>query len=244
MNALLVRVGADQSEGGGHFNGPVNSRTMAFAYVPIPETEVIREEMAKPYALVAPALLPFGIALPGRLSGANMHLDPDFDHLTYGDRRQRAFQIQAHLGPGDLIVFYAGLRDIHPSPRLVYAIIGLYVIDAIVPALAVPSLRWHENAHTRRILTAGATDVIVRAKPDVSGRLKKYLPIGSFRPPSDRPEKRPSYRVKPSLLAMWGGLGNRDGYLQRSGRLPPFLAADVFYEWFLNQKPTLVATNN
>jgi hypothetical protein len=233
MNALLVRVGADQSEGGGHFNGPVNSRTMDFAYVPIPETKVIREGMAKSYTLVAPALLPFGTSLPSRLAGASMHLDPDFE-----------LQIQAHVGPGDLIVFYAGLRDIHPSPRLVYAIIGIYVIDTIIPALAAPSIRWQENAHTRRVLAEGANDVVVRAKPGVSGRLKKCLPIGSFRSPYDRPEKRPSYRVEPNLLTTWGGLGNRDGYLQRSGRLPPFLAASTFYEWFLHQKPTLISANN
>ncbi len=82
MNALLVRVGADQSEGGGYFNGPVDSRTRQFAYVPIPETGDIQTGMLKPYSLVTPVLQPFGFTLPCNLAGANMHLDPDFGHLT------------------------------------------------------------------------------------------------------------------------------------------------------------------
>ena len=41
MKGLLVRVGADQSEGGGRWNGLVNSRTGEFVYVPIPETGTI-----------------------------------------------------------------------------------------------------------------------------------------------------------------------------------------------------------
>src|SRR5439155_17199958 len=34
VRALLVRVGADQSEGGGWWNAPVNSVTREFAYAP------------------------------------------------------------------------------------------------------------------------------------------------------------------------------------------------------------------
>ena len=111
MNALLVRVGADQSEGGGYFNGPVDSRMRKFAYVPIPETAVIQAGMTTPYSLVAPSLHPFGVSLADQLVARPMHLDPDFRHLTYGDQGQRASQIQTKLTNGDLIVFYAGLRD-------------------------------------------------------------------------------------------------------------------------------------
>jgi hypothetical protein len=42
MKALLVRVGADQTEGGGCWNGPVNSVMRKFVYVPIPESKSIR----------------------------------------------------------------------------------------------------------------------------------------------------------------------------------------------------------
>ena len=244
VDALLLRVGADQSEGAGFFNGPVNSRTREFAYVPIPETAAIQTGMATPYSLVVPPLQRSGVTLTSQFTVATMHLDPDFRHLTYGDQGQRASQIQTKLTHGDLIVFYAGLRDVHSSPRLVYALIGLYVIDAILPASSVPSSRWHENVHTRRVLPSGASDIVIRAQSGVSGRLERCLPIGSFRVPSAQPNKRPSYRVEPTLLATWGGLSIADGFLQRSARLPRFLDAAKFYGWFLNQKPTFIKANN
>ena len=152
MNGLLVRVGADQSEGGGYFNGPVNSRTGEFAYVPIPETADVQPGMSKSYSLLAPSLKPFQVLLPGTLAEGIMHLDPDFGQLTYGDQGQRARQIQDKLTMGDLIVFYAALRDIQPSTRLVYAIIGLYVIEAVLSATSVPTMRWDDE-----ILIGGRT---------------------------------------------------------------------------------------
>ncbi len=120
MKALLVRVGADQSEGGGFWNGPVNSQTGVFAYVPIPEMKLTRPNLSKPYAKVAE----FGLSLPSNLTDGHMHLDPDFSHLTYGDQGQRAVQIQSKLGEADLLVFYAGLADTQQNKRLVYALIG------------------------------------------------------------------------------------------------------------------------
>ena len=41
MRGLLVRVAADQSSGGGHWNGPVNSKTGEFVYVAIPESAAV-----------------------------------------------------------------------------------------------------------------------------------------------------------------------------------------------------------
>jgi Nucleotide modification associated domain 3 len=131
MKALLVRVGADQSEGGGFWNGLVDSQTNKFVYVPIPESSLTHPQFDKPYSIITPALEYFNCSLPAHLTEDKMHLDPDFLHLTYGDQGQRAIQISAKLQSNDLLVFYAGLRDIHPRPRLVCALIGLYVIDHI-----------------------------------------------------------------------------------------------------------------
>ncbi len=245
MKALLVRVGADQSKGGGHWNGPVDSKTNAFVYVPIPETSPLHPTMNRPYSLVQPAIQAFGVSLPTWLENQNMHLDPDFDCLTYGDQGQRAVQIKEKLIPGDLLVFYAGLRDIHLQPNLIYAIIGLYVIDEIVSARSIQRIRWDQNAHTRRVLAREACDIVVLAKPGVSGRLTRCLPIGSFRPPLHSPNKRPSYRVRSPLLSTWGDLTVSDGYLQRSARLPEFSDADKFYSWFRNDNDIcLIAKNN
>jgi hypothetical protein len=165
-----------------------------------------------------------------------MHLDPDFDHLTYGDQGERAKQICSKLGPGDLLVFYAGLQSVARAVGLVYALIGLYVIEDITPALSVPITRRHQNAHTRRVLPATASDILVRARKGVSGRLERCIPIGDFR--------SRAYRVWPHLLRTWGGLTVKNGYLQRSARLPEFRNAGKFHDWFTAQKPTLVARNN
>lgn len=236
MKGLLVRIGADQSAGGGRWNGPADSMDGSFAYVAIPESAQQVAALTKPYEALAPVLRSFGLPLPPHLAPRSMHLDPDFEHLTYGDQGERGKQLMSKVGSGDLLVFYAGLRDMRARHGLVYALIGLFVIDEIVRATEVPEARWHENAHTRRVLTADANDVIVRAQPGVSGRLERYLPIGDFR---DR-----AYRVWPDLQETWGGLAVRDGYLQRSARLPVFLDADQFYHWFLAQDIPLLQRNN
>lgn len=247
MKALLVRVGADQGEGGGSFNGPVDSRTGDFAYLPVPEDGGNRPRMNRPYALLTEALARFRWKLPSHLAKRDMHLDPDFEHLTYGDqggKGKRGAQIMGKIGTGDLLVFYAGLRDVHPAPRLVYALIGLYVIESIVLATSVPRSHWTQNAHTRRVLSPRAKDVVVRARPEVSGRLEHCIAIGSYRCPFRQPNKRPCYRVEPGILAAWGGLSIADGFLQRSARLPEFNDARRFYKWFLDHKPRLMAHNN
>ncbi len=188
MNGLLVRVGADQSEGGGCWNAPVNSITREFVYVPIPETYKIHSRLAKLYSALADCVRELGLQLPDHLAKLNMHLDPDFSHLTYGDQGERAKQI-SRLSSGDLLVFYAGLTDTNSNPRLVYAIIGIYVIEEIVIANKIPVGRWDENAHTRRLLNRAANDIVVRAKSKVSGRLATCFPIGEFRNGAENQKK-------------------------------------------------------
>ena len=236
MKGLLVRVAADQSEGGGYWNGPVDPATGQFTYVAIPETQRLHPRLNKPYSGVSVALTSLGSSLPTHLASGNMHLDPDFDHLTYGDQGERAKQIRSKLSPGNLLVFYAGLQSGARAVGLVYALIGLYVIEDVTPALSVPPARRHQNAHTRRVLSAAASDIVVRARKGVSGRLERCIPIGDFR--------SRAYRVFPHLLKTWGGLSVKNGYLQRSARLPEFKNAAKFYDWFTAQKPSLIARNN
>ena len=236
MRGLLVRVAADQSDGGGNWNGPVDSATGEFAYIAIPEGARSHPHLVKPYSLTKSALAKFAWSLPGHLALDNMHLDPDFEYLTYGDQGERAKQIQNKLGSGDVIAFYAGLRDVSGAAPLVYAIIGLFIIDEIVSAITIPVERWPENAHTRRVLAATANDIVVRARPVVSGRLQRCLAIGDYR--------QRAYRVWPDTLALWGGLSVNNGYLQRSARLPEFLDAEKFYSLFLGQNIPVVQRNN
>lgn len=235
MNALLVRVGADRSSGGGSWNGPADASTGAFVYVPIPEGSAVHPGLEKPYSVLTPALATLGVTLPQHLRARYMHLDPDFDHLTYGDRGERGKQLRTNLSSGDMIVFYAGLADTGGKPELVYALIGIFVVASFVRATDVAHDHRDMNAHSRRVLKPDAEDVIVRGRPGVSGRFTHYIPIGEYR---DR-----AYRVRKDILTEWGGISATDGYLQRSARLPRLLDAPRFAVWLEQRKPSLVQSN-
>jgi Nucleotide modification associated domain 3 len=235
MKAFLVRVGADQSSGGGQWNGPVDPRTGQFVYVSIPETKANVPGMARPFALVETALQDFGTSLPAHLVRRKMHLDPDFEHLTYGDRGAKGRQLASSLSGGDLLIFYAGLRDV-ASGALVYALIGLFVIDRIIAAVDWPASKADLNAHTRRILSADADDIIVVARPGVSGRLERCIPVGTYR--------NRAYRIREDLLSAWGNISASDGYIQRSAVFPSLLRPERFLEWWKGQEVRLVGRNN
>ncbi len=232
MNGLLVRVGADSTVAGGEWHGPVDEWDGRFVYVPIPESHPQRAGLETPYSMIVPALQRFGVALPATLAGRNMHLDPDFRFLTYGDHGQRARQLVTTLGRGDLLVFYAALRSIRDVHRLVYALIGMYTVDTVEPIAAIPPVRWSENAHSRRKPEQDQygprTDVIIYGQPASSGQFDRCLPIGEYRDGA--------WRVTRGLLETWDGLSVRDGYLQRSARLPTMHDAKRVLRWLDAQK--------
>jgi hypothetical protein len=233
MQGMLIRVGIDQTFGG--WNAPVDTDTNEFVFVPIPEIpDGQRPKLVHKYEEVAAPLKRYDIDLPPETRRMPMHLDPDFSTLTYGDCGRKAKQV-CKLGSGDVIAFYAGMRSASSGPgKLVHALIGLFIVDEIVNALDVPRSRWHENAHTRR--KRDDDNIIVRAKPGVSGRLTRCIPIGEFR---DR-----AYRVKRDILRAWGGLTVHDGYITRSAQIPRFNDAARFYSWFRKQRVPLVRSNN
>lgn len=240
-----MRVGIDQAFGG--WNAPVDPETYEFVYVPIPDRD-LRSNLATPYSSIDGALAAFtrgrvvddkARTLPRDLEGREMHLDPDFRWLTYGDTNRRGKELAGFTG-GDVVVFYAGLRPCRPgggerAGKLIYAIIGLYRVAEVVRLATVEEARWHENAHTRRI-THNPDDVIVRATPRASGRLRRCLPIGGWRDGA--------YRVFPELLAAWGDLSCKDGFLQRSAVPPTFLDPARFLAWFEAQRPEPLQDNN
>ena len=245
MKAVLVRIAVDHSYG--EWNGPVG-QDCRFVYVPIPEKAgtQFHPDHERPYLDVVPALRQFATdlaphqhlhaTLPADLHDRAMHLDPDFEHLTYGDVGDRRGREIATMSRGDLVVFYAGLRPTYPcEQKLVYALVGLYVVDEVVSVSAVTADRFAENAHTRKI-KRGESDIVVRAQPGVSGRLDRCIPIGEHR---DR-----AYRVRQDVLEQWGGLSVKDGYVQRSAVPPRFLDPAKFYDWFNGQGVSLLRRNN
>ncbi len=117
---------------------------------------------------------------------------------------------------------------------MIYALIGLYVVDRVILAREIPKHDWHRNAHTRRV--CDDTGIVVFGQPYVSGRLEKCLVIGEFR--------GNAYRVRKELLEEWGGLTVNDGWIQRSAVLPQFKDPDKFQKWFGKQGTRLIARNN
>lgn len=246
MRAILVRIGIDQAYGG--WNAPVDPLTNEFVYVPIPEGHAAPQhrELATTYSTVETALRRFGAErggldpastrLPPHLAGAATHLDPDFDQLTYGDNGERRGKAITRFEPGDLIVFYAGLRPVTACEhRLLYALVGLYRVASVSRVSEFPQSRWNENAHLRRV-NAQPSDVVVHAEPETSGRLRRCIPVGEFR--------SGAYRVTRDLLEAWGGLSCKDGFIQRSAVPPRFSDTDRFLSWLERTGFELVATNN
>lgn len=245
MNAILVRVGVDQAYG--QWNAPVDPESGCYVYVPIPERSgtPFKTGLERTYQEVFPALRDFAtqsgldpasdLTVPADLKKLSMHLDPDFDWLTYGDNGDVRGAEMKHLCDGDLLVFYAGLRSVWDKRRLVYGLVGLYVVEEVVLARHIPAERHRENAHTRK-RKIGAPDIVVRGKPGVSGRLKRCIPIGEWR--------NGAYRVTRRLLDEWGGLSVKDGFIQRSVRPPSFLDPQKFFDWFQRQEVGLMEKNN
>jgi hypothetical protein len=166
-----------------------------------------------------------------------MHLDPDFECLTYGDTSPAKSNALAQLKDGDLLVFYGGLKPIyHPCDQpLIYALMGMFVVQNVVSAASVAPAHWYENAHVRRKAKPKATEVVVRGKPDLSGRFDRCIPIGEWRDGA--------YRVQQDLLDAWGGLSVNDGFIQRNVQ-PRLKDPDKFLAWLQKQSPHLIPRNN
>jgi hypothetical protein len=176
VNAVLVRVGIDCTDDG-HWNGPVDIGSGNFVYVPIAETKPLRDGFERLYDELRPALAAHHQSLPPNLVGRRMHLDPDFSSLTYGDQGRRAAQIQK-MAVGDLLVFYASLRAVEAG-NLVYAVIGLMVIDKIIWAMDVPpDTAGIEHLPRTRLRLRRYTHAERRVSHYDSATISEFPPIG------------------------------------------------------------------
>jgi hypothetical protein len=245
MKALLIRSGVDQEYG--RWNAPVDAEGH-FVYVPIPEKGApsFHAGLERRYGEVLPALHRFcrqhdcdlhrDLRFPPELLELPMHLDPDFECLTYGNRGNNKGTILGNMSAGDLLVFYGGLRPIHRCDhQLIYALIGMYVVQEVVPVANVAPERWYENAHVRKSNPV-KSDIVVRAKPHVSGRFDRCIPIGEWRDGA--------YRVRQDVLDSWGGLSVKDGFIQRSAVPPALNNPGQFLGWLWMQGIQLIPRNN
>ena len=245
MKGLLIRIGIDQAYGG--WNAPVSANG-EFVYVPIPEKlgTTFRPGLERLYGEFLPALYRFcaehgcdlssDLFFPTGLLQFSMHLDPDFECLTYGDDGGRRGAGLVGMSRGDLLVFYGGLRPIHRcEQRLIYALMGVYVVEEVVAVATVPEHRCFENAHVRKAML-GKSDVVVRALQSSSGRFDRCISIGEWRDGA--------YRVRRELLSAWGGLSVKDGFIQRSAVPPTLTNPHQFMAWLQKQEVQLIRCNN
>lgn len=228
MKIVLVRVGIDGSKGGGKWNAPCNPENGRFVYVPIPEGRGNAPGTEKHYRdSILPVLDDFykhngekRLFLPKRLEDERMHLDPDFEHLTYGDSNKKATFLSERLAKDDIVIFYASFRPIKKTGHnLVYALFGKLTIQEIKKAGEIEP-----------------SDIVVYGKPSDSGRFETYIPVGEYR--------KNAYRVKKGILDAWGGLSAKDGYIQRSTTPPFFTNPKKFLSWLDKKSPRLVRANN
>lgn len=235
---LLIRVAVDQTFG--HANSPIRLNDNSFVYVPIPENgNQVNPSLGRKYQEMEPFVQETVGAhrdLSPWLPNADwMHLDPDFEHATYGNNENSKGTRLATLKDGDFLAFYASLKAVDgPEKPLIYALIGMIVVDKIAMASDVPEAAWHLNAHTRRKPIAGS-DVVVFGKKEISGRLEKAIFIGEYRDNA--------YRVRRDLLDAWGGLTVKNGYIQRSAVPPTFLSPEKFLAWLNVQSPRYRQSN-
>ena len=245
MNGLLVRVGIDGTKEYGGWNAPVDPYGR-FVFVPISDESYVPatgyiEGGRRDYGEVIPVLQNFAKRcgsenlpswqLPEGLYDKPMHLDPDFLKLTYGDMGNRGRKLE-NLKEDDFLIFYSGLRP-QSGDHLVYALIGVFVLAGRPRRIhEIPRQEWVHNAHTRWAeLPEESDNIVVQGKPGCSGVFEQCIPIGEWR--------ESAYRVKEELLQAWGGLGVKNGWIQRSANLPEFSDSSRFWAWLQEQNPTI-----
>jgi len=161
LKAILIRVGVDQTFG--QWNAPCNPETNDFVYVPIPQIETPNAlGLEKRYIdSIVPALSRFSsenkvnVNLPQNLIDKKMHLDPDFNYLSYGDTKNRGRKLLS-FNEDDILIFYSSYQSIYASAKLIYALMGMLVIKTIEKVGDINS-NFDENAHTSVVYHTDAT---------------------------------------------------------------------------------------
>lgn len=257
MKAIMIRVGIDKSSGG--WNARCNLENRDFVYVPVPsEAGYADPSMDRYYAEdVTEALERFStrnqchVSMPASLRGKSAHLDPDFrvGYLSYGSypiiegsgKKYQQGVAMRELSPGDYVIFYNSMQPVSKPDKtgnLVYGIIGILKVRSVKQVSDITDeAEIQANIHTRRPYRV-PTDVVVYGEPEKSGRLEKYLPIGVY----EARKKKSQYYIKQSLADEWGGVSHK--YIQRAMNPVNLHNPIRFFEWWEQQNPTLMHTNN
>lgn len=217
MTVKLIGVGADKD----HVRPvPTIDEDGRFEYIPIPETWETSEPLSYgTYPLrhneavasdFVDRIRPTGkggewIRDPAEIAQYPVHYDPNFDALTFGDKRNRGTgSTLASLDSGDVLGFYTGLRN--GSDILNRHIFGFFVVEAVTDLSKIADRdQYHaelaahpENAHAKRLAGHGERpkhyDVVIVDGRDPGGLLKQPYQI------SKRLDSAPWYRLTESFV--------------------------------------------
>jgi hypothetical protein len=238
MKGVLLRVGCDSTKKGGKWNAPLNHLSLEYVYVPIAGHEDNYQHLGDcpTYGSFCPKLQLLGVSLPPHLKpDTKVHLDPDFESLTFGEpyhhksgKLSSRGQTLDQLNLGDFIAFFAGFRPVgHPrSSPIIDCMFGILHVQSKRIVGNLPMDKRLSCAHGRR--KGAEKDLVILGDPKTSGRFQKVVPIGGYRDGA--------HRVYKELLREWGDLNVKDGYIQRSARPPLFLNPKKFLHWLNLQK--------
>ncbi len=224
MQVVLLRVGIDTGSGGIH--GPLFA-DRSFEFIPIPDgfgidPRTYGNTVGRHGARFSDYFP------PGRgdeVARYSMHVDPEFETFTYGDPTLPKRGLR-RLQPGDLLVFYAGLKgwDFESLPALY--IVGFFEVECAGLAVDFSAGELERlfaaNFHVRHPgVFTGQRDQLILVKGTSSSRLLQRAVLLS-ETGLDR-KGRPLKVILRSMQEVFGDFGGKIS-LQRSP--PRWIAAD------------------
>jgi hypothetical protein len=216
MNVVLLRVGIDSGCGGAH--SPL-FQDQTFEFIPIPDSRRLDERtygntLGRHGRTLSEYFPGF---MQARFKTEPMHVDPEFETFTYGDPTPPKRGL-SRLAPGDLLVFYAGMRGWPtPTPAALY-LIGFFEVKlaGFASAFSAHQLRdqFSENFHVHhRELFRQQRDKLVLVKGSAKSRL--YQRAHKIGDAQSREDGSIWQMISPAMANVFGRFGGI-GSLQRS----------------------------
>lgn len=233
MTVVLVGVGADSE----HLRPKLElTEDGYFDYIPIPESYPTIETLTYgtlnldhrggTAADYVSAISPRGedsdwIDDPHEIKSHPVHHDPNFEAMTFGDRRGgggKGSTLIDHFGSSDrtdVLGFYTGVKENATDSNLNRFLYGYMTVEAVHDLSKLNGDEYHEalrefpeNAHTKRLEAAGTPkhdDVVIVNGTSPSAKLKQPVKI------SERIDKAPWYRVTEEFADAYNVEGGQKG---------------------------------
>lgn len=223
MKMVLIRVGADSGCRPLNRNGPLLPDGR-FEFVPIPDLGAQNEHHTYGNTLgrLGRPLVDYFPDRRSAIADAPMHVDPEFGTFTYGSPANMQHSL-ALLEPGDVLVFYGGLRPVTddgtPIPEMPHALylFGYFEVESAVRAQEYTREQllptFGENFHVRHEDVFEHDHrrlVLVKGGPG-SRLLTRAVPI-SARKPNRR--GRPTFVLSGEIREVFGPL-SAGGFIER-----------------------------